>query len=630
MLKLQALIFLLLFSILSCSNLQKLAYSNPIASPCPNFGFVDGASIPPKAIFQHPVDKQKHVVFKNSKDEVMEVPLKNMTSATSIATKEEMISYIQDYIGACGEDSFPSAFKEIDFVKKFIQKEDGEFALAESKEVKAISADASLANVKDDKQHIPFQRAALEGKLNLFKKALEIEPNTSAENRKSALELAKQGKESPNYYPVGILFSKELSQNIEIAKKWSNQFDLKNRHQEIIDLLSADGKMANRDVDPPAEKPIKISKSQCKTDLEHSSGPEDGRFNFGIEETSLSFGYPLPVSSSHFIVRVGKNYASNFSGYNCTAIPLTGELLQGSESAGSSKSFKFFFDGVEIVQLITPMNSKEGSESSAVNQYNVKYTLKNNSNSAKNVSFYYLADITIGLEDSPAPMIDGTLHKTEVAFKKSSVPKELEFRSRKKNSSLPPTYLSFPDVKPESVFIGDWSYLVKTLNRVYTNKNKVTDTAVMMRWLKKDLSPNESKSFQFNYGLKNISQKTSIIFSKPNSPEEFEVHYKPGGFLLSKKKKKLIQSFINNYNSNAIAGILVEGYADVLGNDEYNSKLAQKRVAIVKEVLVEMGIHPSHVLTKSWGKKFSHHSNADLRRGNVEDRKVLIKIFKNN
>lgn len=79
-----------------------------------------------------------------------------------------------------------------------------------------------------------------------------------------------------------------------------------------------------------------------------------------------------------------------------------------------------------------------------------------------------------------------------------------------------------------------------------------------------------------------------------------------------------------------IAGVLIEGYADVLGNDDYNTKLAQKRVAIVKEVLIDAGIHSSHILTKSWGKKFSHHSQSDLTRGNVEDRKVLIKIFKND
>lgn len=47
--------------------------------------------------------------------------------------------------------------------------------------------------------------------------------------------------------------------------------------------------------------------------------------------------------------------------------------------------------------------------------------------------------------------------------------------------------------------------------------------------------------------------------------------------------------------------ILVTGHADIIGNDDYNMKLSQRRADAVKEYLVEEGIDPNRIETAAKG-----------------------------
>ena len=47
--------------------------------------------------------------------------------------------------------------------------------------------------------------------------------------------------------------------------------------------------------------------------------------------------------------------------------------------------------------------------------------------------------------------------------------------------------------------------------------------------------------------------------------------------------------------------ILIEGYADIRGTDEYNLRLAQRRADATKAFLLSLGVAPSRINTASGG-----------------------------
>ena len=90
--------------------------------------------------------------------------------------------------------------------------------------------------------------------------------------------------------------------------------------------------------------------------------------------------------------------------------------------------------------------------------------------------------------------------------------------------------------------------------------------------------------------------------------------------------KKLIRSYVENINKiDGLNKIVISGYCDERGSNEYNDKLGQKRSDAVKNVLIENGLNDNiDVVTISNGKrKFKKYSN-DFEQNQQANRKAEV------
>lgn len=80
---------------------------------------------------------------------------------------------------------------------------------------------------------------------------------------------------------------------------------------------------------------------------------------------------------------------------------------------------------------------------------------------------------------------------------------------------------------------------------------------------------------------------------------------------------KIADFLLANQNRN----LLVEGYTDSDGSDEYNQGLSEKRAASVKSALVQRGIASERIVTIGYSKKFPLASN-ETAMGKQQNRRV--------
>lgn len=106
-----------------------------------------------------------------------------------------------------------------------------------------------------------------------------------------------------------------------------------------------------------------------------------------------------------------------------------------------------------------------------------------------------------------------------------------------------------------------------------------------------------------------------------------------GDVLFAFGKSELLTGAIRNVEKvadflekNPTRNILIEGYTDSIGSDDFNLTLSQKRADAVKEQLVANGIIPGRITTKGYGKQFPVASN-DSAGGRQLNRRVEVLIL---
>src|SRR5687767_830346 len=79
---------------------------------------------------------------------------------------------------------------------------------------------------------------------------------------------------------------------------------------------------------------------------------EDGRFTIGASGHRLMYGYPIPYSTSHFVVVVDGQHASNSPHFPSSVEYLTGKLKTTGEAGSPTKEITFRFGDIDIVQRL--------------------------------------------------------------------------------------------------------------------------------------------------------------------------------------------------------------------------------------------------------------------------------------
>ncbi|GGL93186.1 porin [Pseudomonas asuensis] len=71
-----------------------------------------------------------------------------------------------------------------------------------------------------------------------------------------------------------------------------------------------------------------------------------------------------------------------------------------------------------------------------------------------------------------------------------------------------------------------------------------------------------------------------------------------------------VQQLATFLQQNPERQVIVEGYTDSTGSDSYNQQLSERRANAIKTALVSMGISPTRIVTRGYGKSFPVASNS--------------------
>lgn len=84
-----------------------------------------------------------------------------------------------------------------------------------------------------------------------------------------------------------------------------------------------------------------------------------------------------------------------------------------------------------------------------------------------------------------------------------------------------------------------------------------------------------------------------------------------------------VASFVRD---NPERNVVIEGYTDSLGSDDYNVELAQRRAAAVKAFLIAQGVDPARLVAQGFGEAYPVASNDD-EAGRQQNRRVEMLVL---
>jgi outer membrane protein OmpA-like peptidoglycan-associated protein len=110
-----------------------------------------------------------------------------------------------------------------------------------------------------------------------------------------------------------------------------------------------------------------------------------------------------------------------------------------------------------------------------------------------------------------------------------------------------------------------------------------------------------------------------LVLSLDNILFEFDkATVKPG----AERTLEKVSEFLNEYPDREI---IVEGFTDSTGNDDYNLQLSERRAEAVKNALTQYQVTENRVQTKGYGEAYPVASN-DTDPGRLQNRRVEIVI----
>ncbi|MEO1052436.1 MAG: DUF255 domain-containing protein [Bacteroidota bacterium] len=365
--------------------------------------------------------------------------------------------------------------------------------------------------------------------------------------------------------------------------------------------------------------------------VEEKQTSQDGRFTLGAGQKRLMYGYPVPKSTSHFIINIDGKLASNAKHFKGRDIKyLTGKMTYEGAGGTPKVSITFEVDKVSITQRLTPVD-KEGREitSGFAQYYQVSYQVKNLERKTKNVGLALLFDTMIDDNDYCVIAKDGKrLIKTESKFTKAAIPKELLFYQTERDTSAMMGAAIIKGLRatpPDELIVGRWPMLHDVTWAYQPQKVPYGDSAYLMKWLKRTLGNRKTLTFTTYYGLPaHKSPELRIVMEgETYLTKTMNIYFEHESTKLDLNAKMNLDELLND-STVLITGALLNGYTDVKGQTGYNFTLSNKRIAAVGKIFKANGIA---FVPKPYGLEQSSSSDYDKQYGNAWDRRVEVVVY---
>ena len=359
---------------------------------------------------------------------------------------------------------------------------------------------------------------------------------------------------------------------------------------------------------------------------------EDGRFTIGVNNHRLMYGYPVPYSTSHFVVSVDGRYASNTPAFPADAVQYIYNRVVTEGTEGSArKIITYDFSGVEITQRLIPVdgNYQDVLPGQWGQYYRIEYDIVNRTDSAHSVGLMLLLDTMIEGNDASQMDADGTRVAKETRFAGASVPGEiLVYEEPGNNRALVGTVVTAKGkaVKPDEIYIGGWPAYHKTVWDATATGSPYFDSAILMKWKPETLAPMQKRYLATHYGVR--GSETSKIQALTEGPgfrrEASTVYFDFAKAELSAEGKQAIDALLAGKE---ITGAFVEVYTDAVGNPEANLKLSKRRAESVQTYMTTRGVSNAVIIPKAYGESFADQSADTTTGGKREDRKAIIVVY---
>lgn len=362
----------------------------------------------------------------------------------------------------------------------------------------------------------------------------------------------------------------------------------------------------------------------------------DGRFTIGTGTRRLMYGYPVPHSTSHFVLSVDGRQASNNPWFPATVTRMAGELEYIHDSTGSPRSTITFrdFQGVRVTQRLVPVNRSfvEVPRGTGGQYYRIEYDIVNTSDQTRRVGLMLLIDTMIDDNDAAIMDADGSRVSTQSAFSGRQIPSELiVWRAPGNKSDLAASLVTDKGraVRPDALYVGKWPYFHKTVWGVAVDGTKYTDSGILLKWDEQVVPPAGSRYVATHYGLPfgngtvTALMNSSVGFTRDSAAVYFDL----GKDVLTSEARQTLDNLVTGSTP---AGIFIEVFADARGDEQANLALSLRRAESVMTYLQSRNVSRAIMIPKAFGESLSDQSTEAQVEGRQHDRRASVVVLRRN
>ncbi len=348
-----------------------------------------------------------------------------------------------------------------------------------------------------------------------------------------------------------------------------------------------------------------------------------------MDDKRLMYGYPIPFSTSHFVVKINGKLASNAPHFRNDVRYITGTVIEKGPRFSMFSDITYHFAGANITQKLVPVdqNFQDVAVGKPGYHYRIEYTIENVSGKPMSAGLMALFDTMIDDNDSSRIYVGAKQLRTETTFQGASlVPKTLTIWQRPNDRKL--LYADFNTdkgkaVRPDVLYVGNWPYFHTCSWDINTNDQPYFDSAVLMKWLEETIPANGSRFVATHYG----NSERPMIGALSNTPIATfnrNILFAPGSSGVSAALLKELKEYIKDKK---VVGALVNAYADAVGSEKINLAITRQRANKMKDALAGIGIDRRSIIPKAFGELQADQSPESQKKGRKEDRRGDIIIL---